>query len=151
MDISEVIGIEGGKDATWFRVLGEQGRGATRYYPAIKDGREVSYFDFDSLEDYVAHKVERERETVRLTIAGNPVVAEDVISAMLGCKALSTGPTTVDVYPGEPSILSPEMAAAALGSIRSERKASASRANANLPPKPGKQPRGRPRKDKTAE
>jgi hypothetical protein len=37
-------------------------------------------------------------------------------------------------------------AAAALGSIRSERKAASSRENASKPPKPGKQPRGRPRK-----
>lgn len=38
-------------------------------------------------------------------------------------------------------------AAAALGSISTEKKAAASRCNANLPPKPGKRPRGRPRKD----
>ncbi len=38
-------------------------------------------------------------------------------------------------------------AAAALGSARSARKTAANRAKANLPPKPGKRPRGRPRKD----
>lgn len=37
-------------------------------------------------------------------------------------------------------------AAAVLGSARSERKTAANRAKANLPPKPGKRPRGRPRK-----
>ena len=37
-------------------------------------------------------------------------------------------------------------AAAALGSIRSERKAAASRENGNAPVKPGSNPRGRPRK-----
>lgn len=37
-------------------------------------------------------------------------------------------------------------AAAQLGSIKSERKAASSRANASKPPKPGSQPRGRPRK-----
>lgn len=34
------------------------------------------------------------------------------------------------------------------GSVTSEAKAEAARANANKPPKPGKRPRGRPRKDK---
>lgn len=38
------------------------------------------------------------------------------------------------------------LAAVALGSIKSERKAESSRANASKPPKPGAQPRGRPRK-----
>lgn len=37
-------------------------------------------------------------------------------------------------------------AAAVLGSAKSERKTLANRAKANLPPKPGKRPRGRPRK-----
>lgn len=43
--------------------------------------------------------------------------------------------------------LSASSAAAVLGSARSERKTAANRAKANLPPKPGKRPRGRPRKD----
>jgi hypothetical protein len=37
-------------------------------------------------------------------------------------------------------------AAAALGSISTPKKAASSRENASKPPKPGKQPRGRPRK-----
>lgn len=41
--------------------------------------------------------------------------------------------------------------AAALGSIRSECKAAASRANASKPPKPGSKPRGRPRKQPAIE
>lgn len=36
-------------------------------------------------------------------------------------------------------------AAAALGSIKSERKAVSSRANGGLPPRPGSRPRGRPK------
>lgn len=43
--------------------------------------------------------------------------------------------------------LSASSAAAALGSARSERKTAANRAKANLPPRPGKRGRGRPRKD----
>lgn len=42
-------------------------------------------------------------------------------------------------------------AAATLGSIRSERKAAASRANGAAPVKPGSNPRGRPRKATTEE
>lgn len=42
-------------------------------------------------------------------------------------------------------------AAATLGSIRSERKAAASRANGATPVKPGSNPRGRPRKATTEE
>lgn len=39
-------------------------------------------------------------------------------------------------------------AAAALGSIKSERKAQSSRANGSQPPRPGSRPRGRPRQKK---
>jgi hypothetical protein len=48
-------------------------------------------------------------------------------------------------------IVDPRLAAAAFGAIggrsTSEAKAEAARRNANLPPKPGRRPRGRPRKD----
>lgn len=39
--------------------------------------------------------------------------------------------------------------AAALGAIKSEKKAEASRANASKPPRPGSKPRGRPKKPDT--
>jgi hypothetical protein len=101
MDTTQIIGLKGGQDATWFCVLVEEWRGVTKYYPAIRDGKEVSCFEFASIEDYMAHKVEHERETIRLVIAGNPIAAEDAISVALGCKALATGPSTVDVFPGQ--------------------------------------------------
>lgn len=41
-------------------------------------------------------------------------------------------------------IVDPRFAAAALGSIKSERKTEANRAKSNLPPREGKQKRGRP-------
>jgi len=145
MDIEQVIGLEGGIDSTWFKILGVAGRGTSKYYPAIVDGVERGWSEFTSLDDYFAHKVERERETIRLTVAGNPVVAEEAVSRLLGCKALSTSPTTVDVYPGEP-LVDVSSAAAALGSIRSERKARAAHVNAHRPVRPGSRPRGRPRK-----
>lgn len=137
MDITKVIGLEGGRDATWFKVLAEQGRGMSKYYPAVVDGVEKRYSDFASIGDYLAAKVEREREVIRLTVAGNPVAAEDAISQVLGCKVLSTSPTTVDVYPSQP-LVDASSAAAAMGSKTSGAKAAAAREN-------GKRG-GRPRK-----
>lgn len=128
MDISKVIGLEGGNDATWFKVLAESGRGKSKYYPAIVNGVEKGWSEFKSLDDYLAAKVERERETIRLTVAGNPVVAEEAIARTLGCKTMANSPTTVDVYPDEPLVDSPS-AAAVLGSMSSEKKIAAARAN----------------------
>jgi hypothetical protein len=128
MDISKVIGLEGGNDATWFKVLAEQERGKSKYYPAIVDGIERGWSEFKSLDEYLAAKVERERETICLTVAGNPVVAEEAISRVLGRKALSTSPITVDVYPDEPLV---DMAsgASAMGKSKSEKKTEAARIN----------------------
>lgn len=138
MDISKVIGLEGGSDSTWFKVLAEQERGKSKYYPAVVNGIEKGWSEFKSLDDYLAAKVERERETIRLTVAGNPVVAEEAISRTLGCKAFAIAPTTVDVYPDQP-LVDPASGASALGSMTSQKKAVASRANG--------QRGGRPRKN----
>lgn len=138
MDISKVIGLEGGSDSTWFKVLAEEERGKTKYYPAIVDGVEMPYSAFADIDDYLAAKVERERETIRLTVAGNPVMAEDAISRILGCKAIAASPTTVDVHPGEP-LVDTSNAAAALGSMTSDKKAAAARENGKRGGRPRKQ------------
>ncbi len=128
MDITKVVGLEGGSDATWFKVLAEQGRGKSKYYPAIVDGVEKGWSEFRSLDDYLAAKVERERETIHLTVAGNPVVAEEAIARILGCKCLAVSPTTVNAYPDQPFV-DASSAAAAMGSATSPTKAAASREN----------------------
>lgn len=138
MDISKVIGLEGGNNATWFKVLAEEGRGQSKYYPAVVNGIERGWSEFKSFDDYLAAKVERERETIRLTVAGNPVVAEEAISRILGCKALATTPTTVDVYPNEP-LIDKSSAASTMGSIASDKKIAAARENGKRGGRPRKQ------------
>ena len=97
MDINQIIGQKGGRDETYWEIVGEEGRGTTKYWPSIKDGQQLSVCRV-SLEEYLAHKVERERETIRMTVAGNPISAEEPISKMLGCKCLAVGPHSLDIY-----------------------------------------------------
>lgn len=116
MDINKVIGLEGGSNGTWFKILGEEGRGETAYYPAVVNGIEKSYSDFPSIDDYFAAKVKRTRLTIRLTVAGNAVSAEEAVRSALGCHAMANGPTTVDVYPDTPDpFVESSKPAAALG------------------------------------
>lgn len=136
-DISKVIGLEGGHEGAYFCVLAEQERGETTYYPAIKDGRIASWTEFSTLQEYMDHKEPRIRTTIRLIVAGNPIAAEDVVSAALGCKCFAVGPNTLDVYPDEPAV-DPSRAGAALGRRTSERKAETSRNNGRLGGRPRK-------------
>lgn len=128
IDTSKVIGLEGGKDGTWFKVLAEEGRGKTKYYPAIVEGIEVGRSSFRSPDDFAAHQTEIERETIRFKVTGNAVAAEMAIQQLLGCRALAISGTTVDVYPDQ-SMGDAPSAAAFLGSITSNQKVMAAREN----------------------
>ena len=48
MDVSMVVGLEGGSNATWFKVLGESWRGSSKYSPAVVDGVERGWSEFPS-------------------------------------------------------------------------------------------------------
>lgn len=138
IDTSKVIGLEGGSDATWFKVLAESGRGEAKYYPAVVDGEIKSWVDFPNFDDYLAAKVERTRSIIRFTVAGNAVVAEDAISKLLDCKALAGSPTSVDVYPDEPLVDVPT-AGAALRRVNSPKQQAAARTNGRKGGRPRKQ------------
>lgn len=97
MDTSKIIGLEGGKDGCYFKILMEEGRGETEYYPSIKDGVELRWHH----PEYQRYKTIRKRQTIRMTVSGNPIAAEDLISKMLGCRAFAVGPHSLDIYPDE--------------------------------------------------
>ena len=94
IDIDQIIGKSGGTKGCFWEIIAEEDRGKTKYWPSIKDGRHLSPFQ----ADYWENKVEVERETIRMIVAGNPIAAEEPISEMLGCKCCAVGPTTLDIY-----------------------------------------------------
>jgi len=97
MSVPNLVGLKGGKDATYWEILSEMERGTTKYWPAVVDGEERPYSSFPSIDEWHAARVERERSTIRLLVAGNPVSAEQALK-QLGYNCLSTAPNTLDVY-----------------------------------------------------
>jgi hypothetical protein len=99
----ELEGLKGGHNETWWEVVAVSEPFSSKYWPAVVDGQEKSYFDFDSLDKWAAAKVERRRVTVRLTIAGNPIAAEEAISERTGKQCLATTPNSLDIYVSDDS------------------------------------------------
>jgi len=97
MDITQIIGLEGANDGCFFKILAEQWRGETSFYPSIKNGKELTW----DHPEYWQHKVERKRETVRVTVTGNPICAEDTVKKIFSCNCLACSPGTLDIYPQE--------------------------------------------------
>lgn len=94
-----LVGLKGGSDATFWEVVAVSKPHSTKYWPAMDEqGNEKSYFDFSTLEAYAAAKVERRRVTVSLTIAGNPIAAEDEIKQRTGKNCMAVGPNTLQIY-----------------------------------------------------
>lgn len=94
-DILKLIGTKG----EGFEIVACEGQGSTDYYPAVDDdGSEKGFFEWASPDEYFAHKVRKTRLTVRYTIIGNPISAEECIMEMVGCNAMAVGPHTLDVY-----------------------------------------------------
>lgn len=102
MDITKIIGMEDGHDGCFFKIIAEQGRGKTKYWPSIgPDGEHISILGPKGYDYYLANKVERERETIRVTVSGNAVCAQEAIKNILGCNCLACSSAYVDIYPQE--------------------------------------------------
>ena len=97
MNQNTLIGLTGGHDATYFKIISRIEICMTKYWPAIKCGKEISILDVGT-DEYLANKVEKERQTIRYAVAGNCVSAESAVKN-LGAHALAVGPTTLEVYP----------------------------------------------------
>ena len=97
--VLNLVGREGGSGSSYWKIVAEEGQGVTSYYPAVdENGNERSYSEFDKIEDYFQAKVEKKRLTVRYTVLGNPIAAEEEVSSLLGCHCMSVAPHTLDVY-----------------------------------------------------
>jgi len=95
--IQDLIGVKGGRNETFYEILGIEGEGMTEHYPSIgPDGEEIQ-FELGKTEEYMKHKTKRQRYTVRLVVAGNAVSAEGWLKRQ-GWKAFAIGATQVDLY-----------------------------------------------------
>ncbi len=149
--VQGLVGKEGGKDSTFFAILGIEGTGETSYWPAVDDdGTELSPSGPKGLDYYLAHKVERKRMTIRLVVSGNAVSAESFVRAETGMMASAIGPNTVDVYP-EQCAAPEESAAATLGRKGGKAGTPAQNRARAKNAKKGGWPKGRPRKPQTPE
>lgn len=99
-----LLGLSGGVNATYWEVVNIGEPYSSKYWPAIVDGQEKMWTDFPDIEDYLAAKQERRRVTVTLTIAGNPIAAEQTIIEVTGKRCLATTPNSLDIYVVDDSV-----------------------------------------------
>lgn len=138
-DLSEIVGMEGGRGGNHYKILAEIGRGMTKYNEVVVDGKRKYWHDFERIEDYFALAVTRERATVRFAVEGSPIAAESAIRAATGWHCMATTPNTVDVYVPTEVLTASELGARG-GASTSDAKKRASRENGKKGGRPAKVP-----------
>lgn len=97
---NDLLNLIGAKGDGW-QIIACEGQGVTPYYPAVdENGNELDLYDDlnGDFDEYLRRKTKRMRLTVRYTVYGNPIFAEEYVRETTGCLCLSTSPTTIDVY-----------------------------------------------------
>ncbi len=138
------VGLEGGSDGTYYKVV-EQHGGIHTDYPAMIDGVEVGHSHFmencktekeynESIKKYFAAKIKREREAVILTVVGNPISLESDLND-IGYDCFAVSPHTVDIYGYNPIVNLVKIGAKG-GQSKSAAKQASSRKNGKLGGRP---------------
>lgn len=96
--MKKLIGLEGGHDNTWFKVLDVKDT-AVKIYPSIKNGKVQSVLDVD-MDDFLRHKKEFVVSGHFATVAGNAVCAAEGIKDTFGAEytAIAVNPHCVEIY-----------------------------------------------------
>lgn len=108
--MKKLIGLEGGTNETWFKVLGIK-EATIKIYPSIKDGKVMSALETGFFEDFWKYKKEVVVPGYYAIVAGNAVCAAEGIKDALGrlepkdgeyidgdYKAIAVNPTCVEIY-----------------------------------------------------
>jgi hypothetical protein len=96
--MEKLIGLEGGHNETWFKVLDTK-ETTVKNYPSIKDGKVQSVLDVD-MDDFLRHKKEVVVSGHFAMVAGNAVCAAEGIKDALGTEysAVAVNPNCVEIY-----------------------------------------------------
>jgi hypothetical protein len=97
--MQNLIGLTGGKDATFFEVLDIKNTVIKRY-PSVKNGKVQSALEAALDTEFYKHKKEISMPGHYATVAGNAVSAEAAIIEALGgkYKAFAVSPTCVEIW-----------------------------------------------------
>jgi hypothetical protein len=97
--MKKLIGLTGGKDATYFEVLDVKNT-VIKTYPSIKNGKALSALEVVLNPELYKYKKEISTPGHYATVAGNAVSAEAAIMEALGdgYKAFAVSPTCVEIW-----------------------------------------------------
>ncbi|MDD3921445.1 MAG: hypothetical protein PHO41_09770 [Eubacteriales bacterium] len=98
--MKNIMGLEGGSNATWFKVLAIQDT-TVKVYPSIKDGKVLSVLEVGFSDDFWKYKKEVAVKGHYAIVQGNAVCAAEGILDVLGWddyKAVAVAPTFVEIY-----------------------------------------------------